>query len=43
LILSVSGSLGDPLPFAIVAAEAGGLPVPGETAPITAAIAASET
>jgi hypothetical protein len=41
LILSVSGSLGDPLPFAIVAAEAGGLPVPGETALITAAIAAS--
>jgi membrane protein DedA with SNARE-associated domain len=41
-ILSVSASVGYPLLFAIIAAEAGGLPVPGETALITAAIAASQ-
>jgi len=41
LILNVGAGLGYPLLFAVVAAEAGGLPLPGETALIAAGVAAS--
>ena len=40
-ILTVGAGIGYPAVFGLVAAEAGGLPVPGETALITAAITAS--
>ena len=41
LIFNVGAAIGYPLLFAVVALEAGGLPVPGETALVAAAIAAS--
>lgn len=42
LILSVGAGIGYPLLFAIVASEAAGLPVPGETALLAAAVAAAQ-
>jgi membrane protein DedA with SNARE-associated domain len=41
LIVNIGAGIGYPLLFAVVASEAGGLPVPGETALVAAAIAAS--
>ena len=41
LIASVGAGIGYPLLFAAIAAEAAGVPVPGETALITASVAAS--
>ena len=40
-ILNVAGSIGYPVLFLLVTAEAGGVPVPGETALITAGVLAS--